>query len=136
MAQYTAAVGRIHFHFFRNRGCLQRRPRKKIAHDGLEVTTAEAPFRPKRKEPRLRITEPSTAAGYGVYDLQTRAFAPDLCRFWNVPERVLPRLLPANSLAGPLSEAGATLLGLAAGIPVSTGAADSVSSSYSMAGLD
>jgi len=84
----------------------------------------------------LRITEPSTAAGYGVYDLQTRAFAPDLCRFWNVPERVLPRLLPANSLAGPLSEAGATLLGLAAGIPVSTGAADSVSSSYSMAGLD
>jgi xylulokinase len=68
--------------------------------------------------------------------LHTQSFAADLCAFWNLPQRVLPRLLPANSLAGPLSDAGAALLGLSAGIPVSTGAADSVSSSYSMAGLD
>lgn len=84
----------------------------------------------------LRLTEPSTAAGYGVYDLHSQAFAADLCDFWNLPTTLLPRVLPANSLAGPLSDAGAALLGLPAGIPVSTGAADSVSSSYSMAGLD
>jgi xylulokinase len=84
----------------------------------------------------LCITEPSTAAGYGVYDLQERSFAKDLCEFWNLPQKLLPRLQPANSFAGPLSEAGAALLGLPAGIPVSCGAADSVCAAYSMAALD
>jgi len=83
-----------------------------------------------------RITEPSTAAGYGVYDLEERRFAKDLCEFWNLPQRLLPRLEPANSCAGPLSEAGAALLGLPAGIPMSCGAADSVCAAYAMAGLD
>jgi xylulokinase len=84
----------------------------------------------------LEITEPSTAAGYGVFDLQARCFSDDLCEFWNLPRKLLPRLEPANGLAGPLSEAGAALLGLPAGVPVSTGAADSVCAAYSMAGLD
>jgi xylulokinase len=43
---------------------------------------------------------------------------------------------PAGSLAGTLHAAGAALLGLPAGIPVSTGAADSASAAYAMAGLD
>jgi xylulokinase len=84
----------------------------------------------------LALTEPSTAAGYGVYDLQAQRFAADLCAFWHLPDRVLPEVRPANSLAGPLSASGAELLGLPAGIPVSTGAADSVSASFAMAGLD
>jgi xylulokinase len=83
-----------------------------------------------------RVTEPSTAAGYGVYDLTTRRFGDELCRFWNLPTRLLPRILPANSLAGPLHAHGAALLGLPPGIPVSTGAADSVSAAYAMTGLD
>src|SRR5208283_4419962 len=37
---------------------------------------------------------------------------------------------------GGLSEAGAALLGLPPGIPVSSGAADSVCAAYAMAGLD
>jgi xylulokinase len=82
------------------------------------------------------LTEPSTAAGYGTYDLQARCFSRELCQFWDLPSRLLPRVLPANSLAGPLSEAGAALLGLRAGIPVSTGAADSVCAAYAMAGFD
>ncbi len=82
------------------------------------------------------MTEPSTAAGYGVYDLQERCFAEDLCAFWNLPQRLLPQVRPANAPAGRLSQQGADLLGLPAGIPVSTGAADSVSASYAMAGLD
>jgi xylulokinase len=82
------------------------------------------------------VTEPSTAAGYGVYDLKSGCFARDLCEFWGLPMALLPKVQPANSLAGILSEAGAALLGLPAGIAVSTGAADSVCAAYSMAGLD
>lgn len=84
----------------------------------------------------LAMTEPSTAAGYGVYDLSGQRFAADLCGFWNLPQRVLPQVRPANSMAGPLSQSGAELLGVPAGIAVSTGAADSVSASFAMAGLD
>ena len=82
------------------------------------------------------VTEPSTAAGYGVYDLQARAFARDLCDFWHLPARLLPEVRPAGSLAGTLHAAGAALLGLPAGIPVSVGAADSACAAYAMAGLD
>lgn len=84
----------------------------------------------------LSLTEPSTAAGYGVYDLNKQRFAGDLCAFWGLPERVLPQVRPANASAGTLSQSGAEILGLPAGIPVSTGAADSVSAAYAMAGLD
>jgi xylulokinase len=83
-----------------------------------------------------RLTEPSTAAGYGVYDLSERCFAKDLCEFWSLPESLLPPVQAANSAAGPLTESGAAILGLPVGIPVSTGAADSVCAAYSMAGLD
>ena len=84
----------------------------------------------------VAMTEPSTAAGYGVYELDGQRFAADLCAFWNLPPRVLPPVRAANSLAGTLSPAGAELLGLPVGIPVSTGAADSVCGSFAMAGLD
>jgi sugar (pentulose or hexulose) kinase len=84
----------------------------------------------------LQVTEPSTAAGYGVFDLRRGAFSAELCEFWSLPVRLLPQLRPANSLAGPLNAAGAALLGLREGIAVSTGAADSVCAAYAMAGLD
>jgi xylulokinase len=83
-----------------------------------------------------RLTEPSTAAGYGIYDLQERRFSRELAEFWQVPRALLPPIQGANTLAGPLSESGASLLGLRAGIPVSTGGADSVCASFAMAGLD
>jgi xylulokinase len=84
----------------------------------------------------LEATEPSTAAGYGLYDVHEQRFSDELADFWELPRRLLPQVLPANSLAGRLSEAGAALLGLRAGIPVSTGAADSVCAAYCMGGLD
>ena len=84
----------------------------------------------------LQTTEPSTAAGYGIYDLRQRRFNEDLCEFWRLPRAVLPGIRPANSLAGPLTMAGAALLGLRAGVSVSTGAADSACAAYAMAGLD
>lgn len=84
----------------------------------------------------LRLTEPTTAAGYGIYDLWERRFSEDLADFWNLPRALLPRIQGANTLAGPLNPAGAALLGLREGLPVSTGAADSVCASFAMAGLD
>jgi xylulokinase len=84
----------------------------------------------------LRLTEPSTAAGYGVYDFQQRQFSKELADFWQLPGALLPPIQGANTLAGGLSAAGASLLGLREGIPVSTGGADSVCASYAMAGLD
>ena len=84
----------------------------------------------------LELTEPSTAAGYGVYDLGEQRFSDDLCAFWQLPSALLPQIRSANSLAGPLTVAGAALLRLRAGVPVSTGAADSVCAAYAMAGLD
>jgi xylulokinase len=84
----------------------------------------------------LRLTEPSTAAGFGIYDLRERQFSEDLADFWHVPRALLPRIQGANTLAGPLNQAGAALLGLPEGVPVSTGAADSVCASFAMAGLD
>jgi xylulokinase len=84
----------------------------------------------------VRATEPSTAAGYGVYDLGERAFSRELCEFWRLPPAALPQILPANSHAGRLTPAAAALLGLRPDIPVSSGAADSVCAAYAMAGLD
>jgi xylulokinase len=84
----------------------------------------------------LRLTEPSTAAGYGIYDLRERRFSEDLADFWHLPRALLPPIRGANTLAGTLNRSGAALLGLRDGLPVSTGAADSVCASFAMAGLD
>src|SRR4029077_6816921 len=82
-----------------------------------------------------RLTDPSTAAGYGVFDLAAGAFDAGLAERWGVPRSAFPAIRPAHALAGPLSAAGARLLGLRAGIPVTVGSADSVASAFAMCGL-
>jgi xylulokinase len=84
----------------------------------------------------MRGTEPSTAAGYGLYDLIDGRFSGELAAFWGIALDQLPPILPSNSVAAPLNEAGAKILQLPAGIPVTTGAADSVCAAYAMSGLD
>ena len=84
----------------------------------------------------VRATEPSTAAGYGLYDLFERRFNEELAAFWDIRPQQLPQILPSNSQAGTLHGAGAQILKLPPGIPVTTGAADSVCASYAMSGLD
>jgi sugar (pentulose or hexulose) kinase len=67
-------------------------------------------------------TDPSTAAGYGCYDLDTGEWSDDL----GLPPGVgLPEVLPASASL-PLSAEAAALLALPEGLPVSVGAADSV----------
>ena len=83
-----------------------------------------------------RVTDPSTAAGYGAFDLTRGEFSQALCELWNLPLSFLPAVQPAHSAAGPLSAQGARILGLPSGIPVTVGAADSVATAYAMAGLE
>lgn len=81
-----------------------------------------------------RVTDPSTAAGYGAFDLEKQEFAPELCDLWQMPPAAMPEVRAAHSTAGSLNRFGSALLGLREGIPVSVGAADSVSSALAMAG--
>ncbi|MBS0377403.1 MAG: FGGY-family carbohydrate kinase [Proteobacteria bacterium] len=81
------------------------------------------------------VTDPSTAAGYGLYELASGAFSGALCALWGVPVALLPAVRPAHAVAAPLSASGAQLLRLPAGIPVSVGAADSMSGAYAMGSL-
>jgi sugar (pentulose or hexulose) kinase len=82
-----------------------------------------------------RVTDPSTAAGYGLFDLETGEFSAEWCALWEVPRGLLPEVRPAHSIAGSLHAAGAAVLGLREGIPVTVGAADSVSGAFAMAPL-
>ncbi len=82
-----------------------------------------------------RVTDPSTAAGYGVFDLEAGAFSQSLCELWQMPLDLLPPVRAAHGRAGALTARAAGTLGLPAGVPVSVGAADSVSSAFAMTGL-
>jgi xylulokinase len=82
-----------------------------------------------------RVTDPSTAAGYGAFDLAAGSFAGDLTELWKLPATALPPVQTAHSTAGPLTAAAARMMGIPAGIPVTTGAADSVAGAFAMAAL-
>ena len=83
-----------------------------------------------------RVTDPSTAAGYGAFDLSTGAFSTALQELWQLPANSLPAVRASHAAAGTLNSFGAELLGLQTGIPVTVGAADSVSSALAMGGLE
>ena len=72
------------------------------------------------------VTDPSTASGYGNFDLATRDWSDELTALWGISRDVLPRV-GAPSECYPLNDAGARLLaGIPARTPVFVGAADSV----------
>ncbi|HTN95436.1 MAG TPA: FGGY family carbohydrate kinase [Nordella sp.] len=85
---------------------------------------------------KARVTDPSTAAGYGVYDFTRGQWDDGLCRQWDLAMSLLPAIAPAASVAVPLSRDAARRLGLRPGIPVHAGAADSAASAYAMTGLE
>ena len=81
-------------------------------------------------------TDPSTAAGYGAFDLEAGRFDADLAARWDIPDHLLPPVKVAGDVLAPLSPEGAELTGLRAGTPVVVGAADSVCSALAMGGLE
>ncbi len=81
----------------------------------------------------LAVTDPSTASGYGLYNLRTNEWDPELSKFWDVPAGNLPSL-KSSSFRAPLSMRGSKLLGCASGTPVVLGCADSVAGVYALSG--
>lgn len=77
------------------------------------------------------VTDPSTASGYGLYNLRAKAWDPELCNFWSVPIEQLPAI-ESSSLQAPLSERGSRLLGCQPSTPVVLGCADSVAGAHAL----
>jgi xylulokinase len=69
-------------------------------------------------------TDPSDAAGTLLADRQTRAWSPELLALAGIDAERLPVIQPSVEVTGTLSEFAANDLGLPAGIPVISGAAD------------
>jgi len=79
----------------------------------------------------LTATDPSTASGYGLYNLHLKAWDPELCKFWGIAKESLPSI-ESSLFRAPLSERGRQLLGCALGTPVVLGCADSVAGVYAL----
>ncbi|MHB1252074.1 MAG: xylulokinase [Acidimicrobiales bacterium] len=72
------------------------------------------------------VTDPSTASGFGNFDLAAGSWSAELTTLWGIDSRLLPRVADSHFHAA-LSEAGAAVVaGVAPGTPVVLGAADSV----------
>jgi xylulokinase len=70
----------------------------------------------------------TTLTWYGAADLATRQWDAGLIRAFDLPEHVLPTLVPSCSVVGRLSAAISAKTGLAAGIPLAVGIGDTVAS--------
>jgi xylulokinase len=81
-------------------------------------------------------TDPSTASGFGLFSLSSGAWDEGLCSEAKIDLDLLPDLAPSGEASGTLSRAGASALGLRAGIPVACGAADSVAGVLGMGVLE
>jgi xylulokinase len=79
----------------------------------------------------LAVTDPSTASGYGLYNLHTKAWDPELCKLWDIGAEQLPSV-ESSSFRAPLSKRGNKLLGCTPGTPVVLGCADSVAGAYAV----
>ena len=84
---------------------------------------------------RLRLTgraatDPTDASGTLLFDLPRGAWAEDLIAALGLPADKLPPVLASAAIAGRLLPGPASELGLAAGIPVATGAADTAAALY------
>jgi len=80
-------------------------------------------------------TDPSTASGYGLYNLQRKAWDSEFCTFWDVDPGLLPTI-ESSSFCAPLSRSGHRLIGCAVGTPVVLGCADSVAGVYAISNTE
>jgi xylulokinase len=80
-------------------------------------------------------TDPSTASGYGLYNLQAKAWDPELSAFWGIDPEILPSI-ESSSFQAPLSAEGRRLVGCPVGTPVVLGCADSVAGVYAISGTE
>lgn len=69
-------------------------------------------------------TEPSDAAGTALFDQQRRAWSLPLLEALHIDPAILPPVIASHAVAGELTRAAASALGLSPGIPVAAGGAD------------
>lgn len=103
------------------------------AHERGAVASARWALQPKDWL-RLRLTgqaatDPTDASGTLLFDTGTGAWATDLIRELDLPERLLPEIRDPAAVA-PLLPAAAEYLGLRPGIPVAVGASDTAASLF------
>jgi xylulokinase len=79
-------------------------------------------------------TDPSTATGFGCYDLRTGAWLSDVLRLAS-SNLELPRIADSTT-SYPLTQVAATQFNLPAGIPIALGAADSVLGALGMGAVE
>lgn len=74
----------------------------------------------------LRVTDPSTASGFGNYSIDDENWSEELSALWSLDTRLLPEVV-ASTFTAPLNGAGVDLVaGVEEGTPVVVGGADSV----------
>ncbi len=81
---------------------------------------------------RLRLTgeaatDPSDASATLLYDLSSDTWATEIIAALGLNRDLFPAIIPSAASAGKLSPSAAKSLGLSAGLPVATGAADTAS---------
>ncbi len=69
-------------------------------------------------------TDPSDAAATGLFDVSVKAWSPEIVNAVGVGRALLPPLRDSAAIAGALTDAAASALGIRAGTPVVTGCAD------------
>jgi xylulokinase len=70
--------------------------------------------------------DPSYLTWIGLSDTAQRAWTDELAGLWELPLDKLPRIVPATTIIGHLSQEAAERCGLAAGVPLVAGAGDQV----------
>ncbi|MEM7444510.1 MAG: FGGY family carbohydrate kinase [Pseudomonadota bacterium] len=78
----------------------------------------------------VAVTDATTATTTGLMDLASRQWLPDVMAAVNIEEDRLPRILPADQIAGQLSDPAAKALGLPSGLPVLTGTGDAAAATW------
>jgi xylulokinase len=81
----------------------------------------------------VAATDPSTASGYALYNLSSKTWDAELCKFWDISAEQLP-LIASSSFSAPLNELGSEMLGCTRDTRVFLGCADSAAGVYALNG--
>ncbi|WP_163272188.1 xylulokinase [Chelativorans alearense] len=76
------------------------------------------------------VTDPTTASTTGLMNMATRGWDSELLRCADQGAEVLPEILPADAVVGPILPEPANELGLPAGIPVYNGTGDAAAATW------
>jgi len=78
------------------------------------------------------VTDPSTAAGYGLYSLNLKTWDADLLDLWAISPTILPEIHLPQEAVGSVTSQASKLFCLPKGCPVYVGAADSVCGAFAL----